>query len=180
MISHRPNTELFKDRLDLNVEGYSELPKVGGTYTNAEGVLCRGRRCRPRLSPGRNRSRQRLHSRQRRRTLAGRSGNRVARHRMGGAETTGITGFDCCQTPCRSMGLFQPPAQVETPALLPCRSYALRRCTCGGSRRAVRFGRWPSYKLIPKASEAARRVGCGNSVSPSSARAARSDPRASS
>ncbi len=41
-VGHTPNTELFKDHLDLDEKGYVKLPKPGSTYTNVEGVFAAG------------------------------------------------------------------------------------------------------------------------------------------
>jgi len=41
-IGHTPNTELFKDYLDLDGKGYIKLPNPGSTHTNVEGVFAAG------------------------------------------------------------------------------------------------------------------------------------------
>lgn len=40
-IGHKPNTEIFRDYLELDEQGYI-LTKPGSTYTNIEGVFCAG------------------------------------------------------------------------------------------------------------------------------------------
>lgn len=41
-IGHTPNTELFKDQLDLDDQGYLKLISPGHTHTNIEGVFAAG------------------------------------------------------------------------------------------------------------------------------------------
>jgi thioredoxin reductase (NADPH) len=41
-VGHTPNTELFKDHLDLDEKGYVKLPNPGSTHTNVEGVFAAG------------------------------------------------------------------------------------------------------------------------------------------
>jgi len=41
-IGHTPNTELFKDYLNLDEKGYVKLPNPGTTYSNVEGVFAAG------------------------------------------------------------------------------------------------------------------------------------------
>ncbi|MFQ5807545.1 MAG: thioredoxin-disulfide reductase [Phycisphaerae bacterium] len=41
-IGHTPNTELFKDYLDLDGKGYVKLANPGATYTSVEGVFAAG------------------------------------------------------------------------------------------------------------------------------------------
>ena len=40
-IGHKPNTDLFKDQLDMDDVGYLKV-KPGSTYTNIEGVFAAG------------------------------------------------------------------------------------------------------------------------------------------
>jgi len=40
-IGHKPNTDLFKDQLDMDEVGYLKV-KPGSTYTNIEGVFAAG------------------------------------------------------------------------------------------------------------------------------------------
>ena len=41
-IGHTPNTELFKESLELDDKGYVKPPNPGNTYTNVEGVFAAG------------------------------------------------------------------------------------------------------------------------------------------
>lgn len=41
-IGHTPNTELFKDAIELDDKGYIRLPKLPSTHTNVEGVFAAG------------------------------------------------------------------------------------------------------------------------------------------
>jgi len=61
-IGHTPNTELFKGTLDMDSEGYL-VTKPDSTQTNISGVYAAGDVQDKDFSPGRDRSRHRLHGR---------------------------------------------------------------------------------------------------------------------
>ena len=91
-IGHKPNTDLFQGQLEMR-DGYL-LVKGGSegdaTATAIAGRICRRRRGRSRLSPGRHVRRGRLHGRAGRREIPRRHSGRLTAH-----FTAGLTARHC-------------------------------------------------------------------------------------
>ncbi len=77
-IGYRPNTEAFRDWLEVDEAGY--LVVHDETGSKIDGRVHRRRRPRSPLPPGGDRRRRRLQGRDRRRTLAGGAGHHRGRH----------------------------------------------------------------------------------------------------
>ena len=78
-IGHKPNSDLFRDVLDMDEVGYLRV-EPGTSKTNLDGVFAAGRRGRPRVPAGDYRRRFRLQSRAGLRPLARGATRLSARH----------------------------------------------------------------------------------------------------